>query len=68
MSGVQFQPTKVQILIIFAMFSIFTPKMQILTIFSHKSAILDNIPLLKVKNVGKFFHNFFTGPGKNRFF
>ena len=29
-----------------------------------KSAILDNFPLLKVENMGKFFHNFFRWPGK----
>ena len=28
---------------------------------------MDNFPLLKVKNMGKFFQNFFAGRGKNRF-
>ena len=32
--------------------------MLILTIFSQRSAILDNFPLLKVKNRGEIFHNF----------
>ena len=30
-------------------------------------AILDTFPL-KVENMGKFFHNFFRWPGKNKFF
>ena len=38
--------------------------MLILTIFSQKSASLDNFPLLKVTNMGIFFHNFFAGGGK----
>ena len=42
--------------------------MLILTIYSPKSAILDNYPLLKVKIMGKFFHNFFGDWGKNNFF
>ena len=42
--------------------------MLILTISSQKSAILDNFPLLKVKNMGKFFHNFYARQGKSRFF
>ena len=33
----------------------------------QNSAIFDNFPLLKVKNMGKFFHNFFAGWGKNKF-
>ena len=51
----QFLPTKLQIF-------------DNLTIFPPKNAILDNFPLLKMKNMGKFFHNFFVGQGKNRFF
>ena len=56
----QFKPQKVQILTFF--------EGKILTIFSKRSAILDNFPLQKVKNMGKFFHNFFDGWGKNIFF
>ena len=37
----------------FQIFEIFPPRMLILTILSLKSAILDNFPLLKVKNMGK---------------
>ena len=56
----QFKPQKVQILTFF--------EGKILAIFSKRSAILDNFPLQKVKNMGKFFHNFFDGWGKNIFF
>ena len=52
----------------FANFAIFLQKMLILTIFSQKSAILKNFPLLKVKNMGKVFHNFFANKGKTYFF
>ena len=45
-------------------FAIYTQKSAIF----DKSAILDNFPLLKVENMGKFFHNFFRWPGKNLFF
>ena len=42
--------------------------MLILTIFSQKSAIFKNFPLLKVKNMGKVFHNFFADWGNNKLF
>ena len=42
--------------------------MPILTIFSQKSAILDNFLLLKVKNMGKFFHKFFADLGEIKIF
>ena len=45
---------------------IFPLKMLILTNFP-KNEILNNFPLLKVKNMGKFFHNFFTGWEKVNF-
>ena len=73
-------PKKLQILILFTLFFqllplnlqifaiFFSQKMLILTIFSQKSAILKNFPILKVKNMGKFFHNFFASRGKNNFF
>ena len=48
--------------------NLYPQKVQILTIFSKKSAILDNFPFLKEKNMGKFFSQFFHQPGKNRFF
>ena len=47
----------------------FSPtKMLFSTNIYQKRALLDNFPLLKVKNIGKFFHNFFISRGKNRFF
>ena len=46
----------------------FTQILVVLTIFSQNIPILDNSPLLKVKNMGKFFHNIFVGRGKCRFF
>ena len=46
------------------LYPIFPQKMPILTIFSQKSAILDNFLLLKVNNMGKFFHNFSAERGK----
>ena len=58
--NLQFIPKIVQILTIF-------PKKANLENISQKSTILDNFPFLKVKNMGKFFHNFFAGWGKNRF-
>ena len=57
--SIQFLPLNLKI------FSMFTQKMLILTIFSKKSAVLNYFPLLKVKNMGKFFHNFLAGWGKN---
>ena len=42
--------------------------MLILTIFSQKSAILKNFPILKVKNMGKVFHKFFADWGYNIIF
>ena len=47
---------------------IFTPKKANFDKFSQKSAISKNFPLLKVKNMEKFFHNFFAHWGKNDFF
>ena len=47
---------------------IFPKKVYILTIFPQKSANLDTFPLLKVKNRGKLFHNFFAQWGKNKIF
>ena len=58
--NLQFIPKIVQILTIF-------PKKANLENISQKSTILDNFPFLKVKNMGKFFHYFFAGWGKNRF-
>ena len=52
----------------YPIFSIFTPKF---AIFPQKNANFDNFfPkkcnfILKVKNMGKFFHSFFAGWGKN---
>ena len=81
--GGTFNPKKCKFFILFtlknAIFSIFTPwickflqfyppKMLILTIFAQKSAIFGNFPLLKVKNRGEFFQNFYGDRGKNRFF
>ena len=36
--------------------------------FFPKGAISKNFPLLKVKKLGKVFHNFFADWGKNKFF
>ena len=58
---IQFLPLNLQI------FAVYIQKSANFDIFSQISAILDNFPLLKVKNMGKFFHNFVTGRGKNRF-
>ena len=46
-------------------FAIYTPKSANFYNFSPIIAILDNFPVLKVKNMGKFFHNCFAGWGKN---
>ena len=60
-SGGQFLPPKVQLLPLnLQIFAIFPKKCYFWQFFSQKCAILDNFPLLKVKIMGKFFHNFFA--------
>ena len=59
----QFLPLNLKI------FAIFPQKMLILTIFSQRSAISKNFPLLKVKIWGKFFTIFsLTGENINFFY
>ena len=61
LENISLQGVETQILILL------TPKSANFCIFTQKSVYLDNFPLLKVKNMGKFFHNSFADQGKNVF-